>query len=238
MDRQWPNSDHSPAPPQTCTRLSQKKRIPIACFLLKNRLLIIGSGFWYSFIAALILINLYSCSTDLSSRLPLSLGLYSTAVELRGCDIGVLAQDIHNPYCPTAPSLLLYSLSYSHIYNKAIASFKTTFKGHSIIMYLNHASAKNVINTQNQCQIWIYLKTTCCVELNIVLWNRVNLNFTEILKAAMEKLLYFWVDISHKRATTCLTVNWTLGARVAAMKVDGILSWELTWHLLWKFPQQ
>ena len=30
-------------------------------------------------------------------------------------------------------------------------SFKTTFKGHSIIMYLNHASTKDVTNTQNQC---------------------------------------------------------------------------------------
>ena len=30
-------------------------------------------------------------------------------------------------------------------------SFKTTFKGHSIIMYLNHDSTKDVINTQNQC---------------------------------------------------------------------------------------
>ena len=38
-------------------------------------------------------------------------------------------------------------------------SFKTTFKGHSIIKYLNHASTKDVINTQNQCRIWIYLKT-------------------------------------------------------------------------------
>ena len=26
-------------------------------------------------------------------------------------------------------------------------------------MYLNNASTKDVINTQNQCQIWIYLKT-------------------------------------------------------------------------------
>ena len=48
-------------------------------------------------------------------------------------------------------------------------SFKTTFKGHSIIKYLNHASTKDVINTQNQSQIWIYLKTTYCVQPNIVL---------------------------------------------------------------------
>ena len=48
-------------------------------------------------------------------------------------------------------------------------SFKARFEGHSIIMYLNHASTKDVINTQNQCQIWIYLNTTCCVQLNIVL---------------------------------------------------------------------
>ena len=62
-------------------------------------------------------------------------------------------------------------------------SFKTTFKGHSIITYLNHASTRDVINKQNQCQIWMYLKATCCVQQNIVLWDRVNLNFTEILKA-------------------------------------------------------
>ena len=46
-------------------------------------------------------------------------------------------------------------------------SFKTTFKGHSIINYLNRAFTKDVIKTQNQCQIWIYLKTTCCVQLNM-----------------------------------------------------------------------
>ena len=50
-------------------------------------------------------------------------------------------------------------------------------------MYFNHASTKDMINTQNQFQIWIYLKAMCCVQLNIVLWDRVNLNFTEILKA-------------------------------------------------------
>ena len=60
-------------------------------------------------------------------------------------------------------------------------SYKPTFKVHRIIMYLNHAST--VVNTQNQCQIWIYLKNTCCVQLNIVLQDRVNLNCTETLKA-------------------------------------------------------
>ena len=90
-------------------------------------------------------------------------------------------------------------------------SFKTTFKGHSIIKYLNHASTKDVINTQNQSQIWIYLNTTCCVQPNIVLWDRVNLNCTGILKAdtlrlqqLWKKLLPFWVDISHKRATSSI----------------------------------
>ena len=41
-----------------------------------------------------------------------------------------------------------------------------TFKGNSIITYLNHASTRDVINTQNQCQIWIYLKNTllCTAE--------------------------------------------------------------------------
>ena len=48
-------------------------------------LLIIGSGFSYCFLVALILINLYSCSTDFSPLPPLALGIYSTAVELRGC---------------------------------------------------------------------------------------------------------------------------------------------------------
>ena len=36
-----------------------------------------------------------------------------------------------------------------------VIEFKPTFKGHSIITYLNHASTKDVISTQNQCQIWI-----------------------------------------------------------------------------------
>jgi len=48
-------------------------------------LLIIGFGFSYSFITASILINLFSCSTDLSPRPPLFLGRSSRAVELRGC---------------------------------------------------------------------------------------------------------------------------------------------------------
>ena len=43
-------------------------------------------------------------------------------------------------------------------------SFKTTFKGHSIIMYSNHACAKDVINTQTQCQIWIYLRVAVCKD--------------------------------------------------------------------------
>ena len=48
-------------------------------------LLITGFGFSYCFLVALILINLYSRSTDLSPRPPVALGIYSTAVELRGC---------------------------------------------------------------------------------------------------------------------------------------------------------
>ena len=63
-------------------------------------------------------------------------------------------------------------------------SFKTTFKGHSIIMYLNHASTKDVISTQNQA--------TCCVRQNIVLWDRVNLNFTEILKVDTLRQQQLW----------------------------------------------
>ena len=78
-------------------------------------------------------------------------------------------------------------------------------------------TTKDVITTQNQCQIWIYLKTTCCVQLNMALWDRVNLNCTEILKAdtlklqqLWKKLLSFWADISHKRATssTGIRANW------------------------------
>ena len=45
--------------------------------------------------------------------------------------------------------------------------YKLTFKGHSIIRYLNHFSTKDVINTQNQCQFWIYLKDACWAELLI-----------------------------------------------------------------------
>ena len=43
------------------------------------------SGFWYSFIATLILESLYSCSTDRKPRCPLSRDRYITAVELSGC---------------------------------------------------------------------------------------------------------------------------------------------------------
>ena len=39
----------------------------------------------------------------------------------------------------------------------------------------DHAATKDVITTQNQCQIW-NLKNKCCVQLNIVLWDPVNLN--------------------------------------------------------------
>ena len=49
-------------------------------------------------------------------------------------------------------------------------SFKVTCKGHGIITYLNHASTKDVINTQNQCQFWPYinLMNACCVQLKII----------------------------------------------------------------------
>ena len=54
------------------------------------------------------------------------------------------------------------------------------------------------------------------MPLNIVVWDRVNLNVMEILKAdtldnsSYEKFLYFWVNISHKRATnsTGIRANW------------------------------
>ena len=32
-----------------------------------------------------------------------------------------------------------------------------------------HRRASALLRNQNQCQIWIYLKTTFCVQLNIVL---------------------------------------------------------------------
>ena len=61
----------------------------------------------------------------------------------------------------------------------------------------DHAATKDVITTQNQCQIW-NLKNKCCVQLNIVLWDPVNLNqeslnCTEIPKitAAMENYRNF-----------------------------------------------
>ena len=59
--------------------------------------------------------------------------------------------------------------------------YRRTFKGHCIITYLNHPSTKYMTNTQDQ--IWIYLKNTCCLQLNIVLWDGVNLDGTGILKA-------------------------------------------------------
>ena len=60
--------------------------------------------------------------------------------------------------------------------------YKLTFKGHSI----NHASTKDMTNTQNQCQFWIYLKDACWVKLLkllISLWDHVNLNSMETSKA-------------------------------------------------------
>ena len=61
------------------------------------------------------------------------------------------------------------------------------------------------------------IKTTCCVQPNMVLWDRINLSCTEILKAdtlrlqqLWKKIVYFWIDISHKRATssTEIRANW------------------------------
>ena len=37
-----------------------------------------------------------------------------------------------------------------------------------------------IYNTQNQCQLWIYLKDALWVQLLIVLWDHVNLNSREI----------------------------------------------------------
>ena len=77
-------------------------------------------------------------------------------------------------------------------------SFKTTFKGHSIIKYLNRASTKDVINTQNQCQIWIYFKTTpLCTAEHCSLRSRKPKLYGDIksrnpkITTAMKKLLYF-----------------------------------------------
>ena len=78
-------------------------------------------------------------------------------------------------------------------------SFKTTFKGHSIIMYLHHASTKDVINTLNQCQIWIYLKTVLCTaefcslrSCKPKLYGDIKSRYPKII-AATEKLLYYCI---------------------------------------------
>ena len=78
-------------------------------------------------------------------------------------------------------------------------SFKTTFKGHSIIKYLNHASTKDVINTQNQSQIWIYLKTfnLLCTAAHCSLRSRKPKLYRDIksrypkITAAIEKIIIF-----------------------------------------------
>ena len=68
-------------------------------------------------------------------------------------------------------------------------------------MYLNHASTKDVINTQNQCQMWIYLKTYVLVYVLSAeycslrsrkpkLYGNIKSRYRKIT-AAMEKLLYF-----------------------------------------------
>ena len=41
----------------------------------------------------------------------------------------------------------------------------------------NHVPTKCVINTKNQC---VYLKSACCIQLNLVLCDCVNQNCTEI----------------------------------------------------------
>ena len=61
--------------------------------------------------------------------------------------------------------------------------------------------------TQNQRQIWIYLKTVLCTAEHCSLRSRKPKRHEDIksrypnITATMEKLLYFWVDKSHKRAT-------------------------------------
>ena len=78
-------------------------------------------------------------------------------------------------------------------------SFKTTFKGHSIIKYLNHASTKDAINTQNQSQIWIYLKTfnLLCTAAHCSLRSRKPKLYRDIksrypkITAAIEKIFIF-----------------------------------------------
>ena len=86
-------------------------------------------------------------------------------------------------------------------------SFKTTFKGHSITMYLNHASTKDVINDTKPASDLDIFKD--CAVYSWTLFSEIawTLNYGDIksrypnITAAMEKLLYFWVDISDKRAT-------------------------------------
>ena len=73
--------------PNLCPSFTSKEN-PFSPHALSSNirtLLIVGFGFSYSFITASNLINLFSCSTDLSPRPPLSHRRSSTAVELREC---------------------------------------------------------------------------------------------------------------------------------------------------------
>ena len=85
-DREWPNS-HKSQVLRKLVRVFHNEENPFShSFSSKiHTFLIIGSGFSYNLTAILVLINLYSCSTDLRPRPLLSLGRYNTAVKLRGC---------------------------------------------------------------------------------------------------------------------------------------------------------
>ena len=48
-------------------------------------------------------------------------------------------------------------------------SFKTTFKGHSIIMFLNHVRRDKYPKPESDLDIFLKRLHTCCVPLNIVL---------------------------------------------------------------------
>ena len=67
--------------------------------------------------------------------------------------------------------------------------------------------------TQNQRQIWIYLKTVLCTAEHCSLRSRKSKRYEDIksrypnITATMEKLLYFWVDKSHKRATNSTVIR-------------------------------
>ena len=96
-------------------------------------------------------------------------------------------------------------------------SFKTTFKEHSIIMYLNHVRRDKYPKPVSDLDIFFKKDYVLCTAKHCSLRSRkpnlygdMKIGYSKIT-AAMEKLLYFWVDISDKRATNSTGIkraNW------------------------------